>query len=146
MVTYSPFWSPPLIVVSQQWGVGSLATALSSSWQMSLFMNILCAARPWCCTCSFDLHFKRKFCLYHCQRLFVTQCICCCNLFVRAQQQKSNSELIRVCNPKLSVCVNKDLFSDDAYVNTFLVWPQNGSLIHLGLWRTTFWKFESNND
>ena len=37
-----------------------------------VFMNILCTARPRRCRRSFDLHFKRKFCLCHCQRLCVT--------------------------------------------------------------------------
>lgn len=37
-----------------------------------VFMNILCTARPRRCQCSFDLHFKRKFCLCPCQRLCVT--------------------------------------------------------------------------
>lgn len=92
MVTYSPVWSPPLIVGRQQWGVGTSAAALSSSWQMSLFMNILCTARPWCCTCSFDLHFKRKFCLCHCQRLCGTQCVCAVTcLFERSNRRATQS-------------------------------------------------------
>lgn len=37
-----------------------------------VFMNILCTARPRRRRRSFDLHFKRKFCLCHCQRLCVT--------------------------------------------------------------------------
>lgn len=38
-----------------------------------VFMNILCTARPHHCRRSFDLHFKRKYCLCHCQRLCVTR-------------------------------------------------------------------------
>lgn len=73
--TYFPIWSPSLIV-GRQMSPHSLPPRPQHCLvadRCLVFMNILCTARPQRCTRSFDLHFKRKFCLCHCQRLFVTR-------------------------------------------------------------------------
>lgn len=127
-------WNPSLIVWPKNVTSLPAIAVLCGCWQMSRIHEYSVHHQARHCRRGFDLHFKRKFCLCHCQRLCVTH-----SAFgvVTCSFERSNSTVIIGCagtvpsiRAKLGLCfIHSKSRQVDQYITKWLYILQR-HLIH----------------